>query len=398
MPKEPVEHAAAIADSAAKADDTKDFATLEGLSLWPKAKTFLADRDIATAFPAQATAIPAILAGRSGVIFSPTGSGKTLAYLLPLLQRLAEEPKKRAVVIAPSTELAMQILSVARDLKPEGMKVGAAVASSARGRNATSLTQSTQLVVGTPGRIAELYKARKLKGVWYLVLDEPDPILAMKESDYLVEVMGRPEPPLQIILASATLGLKAKGVIAKRLPEDAFRAQAKGAGAKPAIEHYTLAIRGGQAKDMRLAAFMRQQRCRQALIFVNRAEQLGHLFRFFNDQGFATQSLSANRSKAEREQSMQAFRKGKVKVLLTTDRAFRGMDIPALDWVFHYEPPHSAAAFAHRSGRVGRAGKKGRSVALVTDDERAIYKRYARELGLRFSPSAGLGKKATKEG
>ena len=153
----------------------------------------------------QLTAIGHILEGRNVIVESGTGTGKTLAYLLPILQKLLHEPASRTVCFAPAAELAIQTLRVAERYKDPSLKTAPLVATANQRTQATKLEKSTRFIAGTPNRILELYEKRKLKGVNIIVLDEPEPILAGRDADYLREVLSRPEPKLQLVIAGAHL-------------------------------------------------------------------------------------------------------------------------------------------------------------------------------------------------
>ena len=200
-----------------------EFADIEGLVVTENMAAAFQLDGIEHPNPVQQEAIPTILAGRNTVLLSGTGTGKTLAYLLPLLQRLEDPASGRVVIITPATELAMQIARTAQAYKSSAITVATATASTNKGRQQQRLTQSTRLIIGTPGRILELYAARKMKGVRTMVLDEPDPILNSQHGAFLREVLSRPEPQMQLILASATLGPSSETLINERMASDHTR-------------------------------------------------------------------------------------------------------------------------------------------------------------------------------
>jgi superfamily II DNA/RNA helicase len=161
----------------------------------------------------QRLAFGPLLEGRHVVLHSGTGTGKTLAYLLPVLERLRKNRDTRAVVFNPATELAMQTLRVADRYKPESLKSGPLVTASNRTTQRTRIQKSTQLVIGTPRRILEQIAARHLKGIHIVVLDEPEPILAEADVPYLLEVLSRPTPNVQLVIATATLGRRTEQLL-----------------------------------------------------------------------------------------------------------------------------------------------------------------------------------------
>ncbi|MES1175952.1 MAG: DEAD/DEAH box helicase [Myxococcales bacterium] len=343
--------------------------------------------------PVQQVAIAPILAGKHVIIQSGTGTGKTLAYLLPVLQRLRNPDSGRSLIFAPAPELALQTLRVAERYKPVTLNSGALVATANSRKQKAKVTQSTRLVVGTPGRILEQFAERKLKGVTTIVLDEPDPILATKGADYLREILSRPEPKVQLIFAAATLGANAKR-LAEQFMGDALVHTQLEAETDPLlsrIAHQYLHVRTESTKDIQLAHFIEEARCKRAIVFVNQPNLIRHLFRFLTERNLKPVSLSNDRSKLDRQQALRAFGASEARVLITTDQAMTGIDVPDVEWVLHYELPSSALAYVHRAGRTGRAGKSGTSVVLVTREDRPMQNRIEKELGLRFASAREPG-------
>lgn len=333
----------------------------------------------------QLAAIPAILAGRHVIVQSGTGTGKTLAYLLPILQRLRAAESGRALVFAPATELALQTLRVADRYKRPELASGALVATANPRKPKGKIQQSTRLIVGTPGRILEQFAERKLKGVTTIVLDEPDPILATKGAEYLREILSRPEPKVQLIFAAATLGENAKRLAEQFMGDAVVHTQVASDPLQTSISHLYLHVRTESTKDIQLAHFIEEAKCKRAIVFVNQPNLLRHLFRFLTERNLKPVSLSTDRSKLDRQNALRAFGNSEARVLITTDQAMTGIDIPDVEWVLHYELPSSALAYVHRAGRTGRAGKSGHSVVLVTREDRPMQERIQKELGLRFA-------------
>src|SRR6478609_1055177 len=335
----------------------------------------------------QQAAIAPILAGQHVIIQSGTGTGKTLAYLLPILQRLRAPDSGRSLIFAPATELALQTQRVAERYKQASIQTGALVSTTNARKQKAKVTQSTRLIVGTPGRILEQFAARKLKGITTIVLDEPDPILASPGADYLREILSRPEPKVQLIFAAATLGTHARR-LAEEFMGDARVHTEVSKSADPlltTITHQYLNARSESTKDLELARFIEEAKCKRAIVFVNQPNLIRHLYRFLGERGLKPVSLSTERSKLDRQNALRAFTTSEARVLLTTDEAMTGIDIPDVEWVLHFELPSSALAYVHRAGRTGRAGKSGHSIVLITRDDRARQERIAKELGLRFT-------------
>lgn len=346
---------------------------------------FTADGITAPTAVQQAVIAP-ILEGRHVVVHSGTGTGKTLAYLLPVLQKLRHSPDARAVCFAPSAELALQTLRVAERYKAASLNALALVSGGNPRQQQARLQKSTQFVVGTPGRILEMYEKRKLKGVTTIVLDEPEPILASRDAAYLREILSRPEPKVQLILVAATFGSNAERWIAELMGSDVARPALAEDPTKSLIEHHFVRVRDESLRDRQLGRFIEDNRCRRAIVFVNQPNLVRHLYRFLNEGGLPTVTVTPERSKLERQQAIAAFGRSEARVLLTMDSAATGLDVPDVPWVLHYELPPSALAYVHRAGRTGRAGRAGQSVSFINDAERSRLERIAAELALPLSP------------
>lgn len=330
--------------------------------------------------PCQRAATGVILAGQHCVLRSGTGTGKTLAYLLPVLHKLATDPAGRTVVMTPSAELAIQISNVARRYKEASVTVASVVAGANQKKAKDRLQKSTRLIVGSPGRILELFSQRKLKGVTTLVLDEPDPILVGETPRALSEILSRPEPKVQLVVVGATLGPKTERLLAEVAGEQAVRVSVDDdAPLQNQILHYFVPV-GGDQREVDLLRFIERQGCEQSIVFVSEPQHAGHLFRYLTDRQMRPVTLSDERTKQQRRAALDAFTSGKARVLITTDAAARGIDVPAIDWVLHYGLPSSAPAYVHRAGRTGRAGRGGTSVSFVSQRELPILQGFAKQL------------------
>jgi ATP-dependent RNA helicase DeaD len=284
----------------------------------------------------------------------------------------------------------MQTLRVAERYKDPSLKTGALISTTGRKRQGAGVQKSTQLIVGTPGRLLEAYRARKLKRVTTVVLDEPDSVLSGREAEYLRSVLTRPEPKVQLIVAAATLGPRAETLITEIMGDDHYRTAVEDNPLRDAIAHHFVRLREGASPDVRLASIIQEQRCERAIVFANEPAAIRHLFRLLGEHGLRPVTVSHERSKSDRREAIAAFaRPGDARVLVITDIAARGLDVAGVGWVFHYDLPHSAPAYVHRAGRTGRSGHEGRSVVLVSDDKRFVLDRFARELGIRFTPLRG---------
>lgn len=354
------------------------------LPLWPEALAALAAAGIEHPTPVQAAGIPQICAGEDTVMHSGTGTGKTLAYLLPVLHLLEANPTYRAAVFAPGAELAMQTYRIALDCKPGALPIAAAISTSNRKRQKKRVTKSTRLIIGTTDRLVTLFRGGKLKGVRVMVFDELDPILASKEAGFLGELLSRSEPVVQKIVASATLGKRSEAFltrffasVSRIVPEDNPLVNQ--------IRHGRVNV-GPRAKEVVLARFIDTHKCRPAIVFVSDPTQQRHLLRYLSAHGHRVASVGRDGSKQQRKEGLAAFREGRARVLLTTDAIARGLDVPEVPWVLHYDVPAVPESYVHRAGRTGRAGKEGWSVLFVDPASTGRVRHLERALGMSLPP------------
>jgi superfamily II DNA/RNA helicase len=366
------------------ANDPGDrFETIAGFELTEAVTRGFAKDGIQVPTPVQRSAIAPILEGHHVVVESGTGTGKTLAYVLPILQRLRQLPAARAVCLAPATELAVQTLRVVERYKDANISVAALVA----GGNQSRLQKSTRLIAGTTGRVLEMFAARKLKGVTMMVLDEPEPILTSRDAAFLREVLSRPEPKVQLVLAGATFGQQSERFIAELMGKDLVRPKVESAPLQTSISHHLVRVPENE-KDYRLSLLLDDVDGERAIVFFSEPHKLRHVYRVLTDRRLKPVTVSPDRSKLDCQQALSRFRSAESRVLLTTDRSALGLDIPDVRWVFHYELPGSPEGYVHRAGRTGRAGRAGRSVVLASDEERPALKRIEQALSLVFEPLA----------
>ena len=338
--------------------------------------------------PVQRAAIEPILAQRDVLVQSGTGTGKTLAYLLPLLQRAKEDPQFRFVVMAPSPELAVQILRVVEAYRDPSVGCAGLVGTGNIERQKDKLKKHPRAIVGTPGRVLELWLARKIKTaqVGTLVLDEVDEVLAPKIETPLAQICSRPEFKAQLIYASATLGPRAYAFADKFMKADRFKTIVTQAPMSETITHYVAALGENHAsKEEAFMDLLQSMAMERVLVFVNKLFSVTHLYQYLTERGVKTLSLSSERNKQSREQALQALKASTVQVVVATDTAARGLDIKDLGWVVHFDAAREPESYVHRAGRVGRAGQPGNSVVLMAPREHRTVKQYQSTLGIEFT-------------
>jgi superfamily II DNA/RNA helicase len=215
------------------------------------------------------------------------------------------------------------------------------------------------------------------------VLDEPEGILGSKDAEFLLEVLSRPPRP-QIIVVGATFGINSERLVSLLMGDDVVRLKAAENPLAERIAHYRLKVRDAGDRDLQLLRFLEQRSDDRAIVYVNQAHLIRHLFRMLNDSGISAVTLSQERTKQQCQQALREFSRGEVHALITTDRAATGIDIPEVPWVVHYEPARSPQGYVHRAGRTARAGRTGQSLSLIADSERFILRELETSLGIRF--------------
>lgn len=324
--------------------------------------------------PVQSAVIASDAKDRDLLVSAQTGSGKTVAYglaigetLLGDRERLPPAGAPLALIIAPTRELALQ---VHRELTWLYADAGARVISCVGGmdpqRERRQLGDGAHVVVGTPGRLRDHLERNRLdmSGLQAVVLDEADEMLDLGFREDLEFILEATPEERRTLLFSATLPRDIVG-LAKRYQRDAMRIQVQTpAGGHADIEYRAVRV-GPREFEHVVVNLLRFFEAPGAIVFCNTRESVRHLTATLQERGFSAVALSGELGQNERNLALQALRDGRARVCVATDVAARGIDLPGLGLVIHAELPHDAESLQHRSGRTGRAGRKGVSVLLV---------------------------------
>lgn len=324
--------------------------------------------------PVQAAVLEPEARGRDLIVSARTGSGKTVAFGLAMaVELLGDEPRfphagaPLALVIAPTRELALQ---VSRELEWLFAGLGASVATCVGGmdpsRERRTLYQGTHIVVGTPGRLRDHLErgALDLATLRFAVLDEADEMLDMGFRDDLEEILDATPGGRRTMLFSATLP-KPIVALAKRYQTDALRISTVEDGQGHGDIAYQAVTVSPADIENAVVNLLRYHEAETAMLFCATRDNVRHLHATLVERGFAAVALSGEHSQSERNQALQALRDQRARVCVATDVAARGIDIASLSLVIHVEVPRDAEILQHRSGRTGRAGKKGTAVIIV---------------------------------
>lgn len=318
----------------------------------------------------QEKTIPAILDGNDVVVQSPTGTGKTLTYVLPLLQMVDEkEENPQVIIMAPTRELVMQIFQVVQDYTQNTeIKVASIVGGADVKRQIERLKQKPRIIVGSPGRIAQLIKLKKLKmhGIKKIVFDEVDELLKTDDQKDLPQIVKATMKDRQLLFFSATItpvALQFAKELSTVLKEITINQSLEGNithGFIPCEEREKLEIlrRIGSVNGMK------------AIVFSNDPFKLEGYTAKLNFRGIKTAVLHSKLGKMERSKVLKDLQSGKTTLLFSTDVAARGIDLQDLPYVITLDVPEKVEQYTHRSGRVGRIGNKGTVINLVTPREK----------------------------
>jgi ATP-dependent RNA helicase DeaD len=364
--------------------------TFAELGVHPGLVAALAEQRITEPTPIQVAALPVLLAGRDAYLNAETGTGKTLAYLLPLFARLdAEEKQPQVVIVAPTHELAIQIQRQCRDLAQNAgwpIRTLLLIGGTSLDRQIDKLRDKPHLVVGSPGRLVELIRMGKLKmkGVRSVVIDEADRLLVREGLPAIREIIRAAPRDRQSIFVSATEQPESAEAIATLAP-GLVMLQAGAAPVNENIEHLYVVCEGRDKPDV-LRKLLHALRPERAMVFVHRREDARDIAAKLAHHRIAVVDLHAASDKRDRKQAMDDFRAADVRVLIASDVAARGLDIPGVTHVINLDVPTQSKTYLHRVGRTARAGAKGQAVSLMTKDEVRLVGRYENELGIGMHP------------
>ena len=345
----------------------------------------------------QSQAIPEILEGKSLLFQSETGTGKTLAYLLPLLERIEkqENPRKEAriVIIAPTIELASQIKSqvqMTTDSKAALLVGGAPIK-----RQIELLKEKPLIVIGGPARLLELFHLKKLRldGIQAVVLDEADRLISPEIRDDTLDLINAMKKDVQLIAASATITgstqkilqetqVKKNGATESDIetlflpPEDVLRKR---------ITHYALFAETRDKIDT-LRKYLVAEKPAKALVFTSKLDQVANIVAKLRYKNIDCFGLTAKMDKTDRKSTIDRFRSGKIKLLVTSDLASRGLDIPNITHIIQMDLPSDEDFFVHRAGRTARAGKTGINMVIGDAYEMRKYAALEKKLKLVVHP------------
>ncbi|HUP31023.1 MAG TPA: DEAD/DEAH box helicase, partial [Usitatibacter sp.] len=360
--------------------------SFESLGLLPELLRAVAEQGYTETTPIQAQAIPVVLAGRDLLAAAQTGTGKTAGFVLPVLQRLAPMLTKsfspalhpvRCLILTPTRELAIQVhesvVAYGKHLPLRSFCVYGGVNINPQ---IDALKKGVEVLVATPGRLLDLVqqKAVQLGKTQVLVLDEADRMLDMGFIPDIKRIIALlPAPPLrQTLLFSATFSDEIRRLSAQFLKDPATVEVARRNTPAELVTQYAYNVEAGRKREL-LAHLVKKNDWIQVLVFTKTKHGANRLATQLVRDGINADAIHGNKSQNARIRALEDFKEGKVKVLVATDIAARGLDIEELPHVVNFDLPHVPEDYVHRIGRTGRAGSTGEALSLVCGEDRPLF-------------------------
>jgi ATP-dependent RNA helicase DeaD len=333
----------------------------------------------------QAQAIPQLLQGHDVVGQSQTGTGKTAAFSLPILEKIDKQNKAvQALILTPTRELAIQVAEAVKEFAGnDKLYILTICGGQSIEQQIRTLRRGVQIVVGTPGRVIDLIERKELKldQTGWVVLDEADEMLSMGFIDDVKKILKQAPKQRQTTCFSATMPREIRDLIQQFLnsPVTITVEQPKAAPSK--IEQYVYLLPRGWSKLKALQPILEIEEPESAIIFVRTKNSASELTSKLQEAGQSVDEYHGNLSQSQRERLVQRFREGKIRIVVATDIAARGLDVENLSHVINYDLPDSSETYIHRIGRTGRAGKTGTAISLIQPADRRMLKQIERMQG-----------------
>ncbi|MBU0674916.1 MAG: DEAD/DEAH box helicase [Proteobacteria bacterium] len=337
--------------------------------------------------PIQSEAIPAVLTGRDLLGLAQTGTGKTAAFVLPILQRLLDGPRRnvRALIIAPTRELAEQINDNIINLAGKtGLRSVTIYGGVSKVGQVRKLAAGVEIVVACPGRLLDILAdgAIDLSMVNTLVLDEADMMFDMGFMPAIRRVLKHIPKQRQNLLFSATMP-DAIRLLANEILRDPVTVQIDHAKPLTSIAQRLYQVEKNRKSSL-LMALMRETEMSSALIFTKTKYGAKKLAGILEKSGYRATSIQGNLSQSKRQQALDGFREGKYQFLVATDIAARGIDVTGISHVINYDVPDTVESYTHRIGRTGRANRSGEALTFASNEDRGIILAIERTIGQRL--------------
>jgi superfamily II DNA/RNA helicase len=364
----------------------------------------LAEEGYETPTPIQAQTIPHVLAGRDVVGIAQTGTGKTAAFALPILDHLSRHAKRaerrtcRVLVLSPTRELSGQIMASFRAYgRHLRLQVALAIGGVPINRQRSALANGAEILVATPGRLLDLVQggALRLDHVEILVLDEADRMLDMGFIHDIRKIIKQVPTARQTLFFSATMPKEIEELARQMLRDPARVAVTPAASTADRISQRVVHVEKA-GKLALLADTLRTENIDRAIVFTRTKHGADKVVRLLGQRGIASAAIHGNKSQNQRERALADFRDGRVRTLIATDIAARGIDVEGISHVINYDLPNVPESYVHRIGRTARAGAEGVAISFCDGEERAYLRDIERLIRMRVPATDGQGRAAAE--
>lgn len=319
--------------------------------------------------PIQDQSIPHGLDGKDVIGIANTGTGKTVAFAIPVLDKLMQNDDAKALIVAPTRELAQQIEDEVRAIaKGSGLFGALLIGGTAMGPQLRDLRSNPQIVIGTPGRIKDHLERRSLdlSSFNVVVLDEVDRMLDMGFINDVTEILSNLDSNRQSFFFSATLDGKVRDLIGK-FTADPVTVSVKTSDTSDSVHQDIVPYESNSDKIDQLHTILNKDEVNKVIIFDETQRSVERLSRELQERGFKADAIHGGKTQGQRQRALDKFKRSDIEVLVATDVAARGIDVKDVSHVINYSLPQSYEDYTHRIGRAGRAGKTGHALTFVTD-------------------------------
>ena len=363
--------------------------TFAGLGLPETILRALTARKFTTPTPIQADSLPPLMAGRDLLGIAQTGSGKTAAFVLPILTHLLAEPRRasqhqtRALILAPTRELALQIDEATRSFSAgSGLRTVVIIGGASRFKQCEAMRRGADIVIGTPGRVRDLMNTRELSiaTTEKFVLDEADRMLDLGFIRDIRHIVAALPARRQSCLFSATMPAEVASLAAGLLRDPVRVEIARVEGSEPKIEQSVRFVPTA-GKQALLAELLRDPSFERVIVFTRTKHGANKVAEKLEREGVQVDAIHGNKSQPQRERALRDFRSGRSRVLVATDIAARGIDVTGVSHVINFDLPAEPESYVHRIGRTARAGAEGVAIAFCDATERATLRQIEKVLG-----------------
>ena len=359
--------------------------TFKDLGISPATLAKLEELGFTAPTQIQQDAVPALLAGKDVVGQSQTGTGKTAAFALPALEIVEADNKAvQALILTPTRELAQQVGQAIGDFSSKERRIYSLTVYGGQSieRQISRLRRGVQIVIGTPGRVIDLLERRELvlDQLKLAILDEADEMLSMGFIDDIKKILRRTPEGRQTACLSATMPREIKDLIKNFLTDPTYITVKQKEAAPTRIDQRVYMVPRGWQKIKALQPILEIEEPDSAIIFVRTKRTASELTSKLQEAGHSVDEYHGNLSQMQRERLVKRFRDGKVKMVVATDIAARGLDVQDLTHVINYDLPDNTETYIHRIGRTGRAGKTGTAIAIAQSGDRRSLKQIERRI------------------